>query len=91
MCWALADYSRGYTSTLIAECELYNSPTNRDHSLRSEANYLLSHEERRTQTKKQYNVDGALFIPCFPISWQEFLLEHPKRYHQQRGILVVKS
>jgi len=40
---------------------LYNSPTNRDHSLRSEANFLLKHEERRTYQTK-YNVVGVLFI-----------------------------
>jgi len=41
--------------------ELYNSPTNRDHSLRSEANFLRKHEERRTYQTK-YNVVGVLFI-----------------------------
>jgi hypothetical protein len=30
---------RGYTSTSLAERELYNFPSNRDYSLRSRTNY----------------------------------------------------
>jgi hypothetical protein len=48
---------------------------NRDHSLRSEANFLRKHEERRPYQTK-YNVVGVLFITCFSISWQEVIIGH---------------
>jgi len=57
-------YFRRYTSTSIAECKLYSSPNNRDYSLRSKANYLLKHEERRP-CKKQYNVVGGDIYTLF--------------------------
>lgn len=60
---------RGYTSTLQTEGQLYNF-TFRDSSLCSKANYLLKHEERRTQQKTKYNMVGALFIPNLRIGWQ---------------------
>ena len=52
------------------ECKLYSAPFDRDRSLRNETNYLLYHEERRANTINIMLL-GALFIPNFPIRWQE--------------------
>jgi len=52
------------------ECNLYSAPFDRDRSLRNETNYLLYHEERRANTINIMLL-GELFIPNFPIRWQE--------------------
>src|SRR6185369_12405697 len=44
---------RGYTSTLLTESRVYNSPSYRDHSLRRKAKFLLSHEERAAPIKNK--------------------------------------
>jgi len=77
---------RGYTSTLLTESRVYNSPSYRDHSLRRKAKFLLNHEERRAYQNK-YNVVGVTFITCFAISWQAVLLARSAAYSQFDGVV----